>query len=47
MIEETSFIKLDNVDWLNIGETYVVAGQWVQVEEIEPDGIWVTSVALH
>ncbi len=46
MIEET-FIRMDDIYNFQVGETYIIANKPVQVEEIEPDGIWVTSVVLH
>ncbi len=46
-MQEETFIELPNIYGLQVGETYIIANKPVQVEEIEPDGIWVSNVVLH
>ncbi len=46
-MNEETFIEMENIYGFIIGETYIIANKPVQVEEIEPDGIWVSNVVLH
>ncbi len=46
-MNEETFIEMENIYNFQVGETYIIANKPVQVEEIEPDGIWVSNVVLH